>query len=104
MEAVLDKHIEVTSDLPGVKPRPRVAGRRIRVSDIVILHLRLGLPLGEVAARYDLDMASLYAAIAYYFDHQSEVDTSIAEDQEFAHELQQKSPSLLQERLKALCD
>jgi uncharacterized protein (DUF433 family) len=102
VEVVLDRHIEVTSDLPGVKPRPRVAGRRIRVSDIVILHLRLGLPLGEVAARYDLDMASLYAAIAYYFDHQTEIDASIDEDQAFADAMQQANPSLLQERLKAL--
>ena len=102
MPAVLDRHIEVTSELPGGEPRARIAGHRIRVTDIVILHLRLGLSLGEIAARYNLDMASLYAAIAYYFDHKEELDRTIEDDRLFAEAMRQKSPSLLQERLKRL--
>ena len=102
MSAVLDRHIEVTSELPGVEPRPRIAGHHIRVTDIVILHLRLGLSLGEIAARYDLDMAPLYAAIAYYFDHKEELDRTIEDDRLFAEAMQKKSTSLLQERLKQL--
>lgn len=102
MEATLDSHIEISADLPGVAPRARVAGRRIRVSDIAILHMRLGLSLAEIAARYDLDMASLHAAMAFYFDHRAEIDASIEDDEAFADAVKRDNPSLLQEKLKAL--
>ena len=102
VSTVLDRYIEVTAVLPGVPPRARIAGHRIRVSDIVILHLRLGISLGEIAARYGLDMAPLYAAIAYYFDHKDEIDRTIDEDRLFADAMRQKNPSLLAERLKQL--
>lgn len=52
MEVVLDCHIEITPDVRG--GRPRIAGTRITVADIVIMHLRLGQSLEEIAGKYDL--------------------------------------------------
>ena len=67
MEAVLDHHIEITPEVRG--GRPRIAGTRITVADIVIMHLRLGQSLEEIAGKYDLDLADVHAALAYYYDH-----------------------------------
>lgn len=100
MEAVLDRHIEIT---PGVRGgRPRIAGTRITVADIVIMHLRLGQSLEEIAGKYELNLADVYAAMAYYYDHHSEVDESIAADEAFAEAFQRSNPSLLQAKLRAL--
>ena len=99
-ENVLERHIEVT---PGVRGgQPRVAGRRITVSDIVILHFRLGKSVEEIASEYDLSLADVYAALAYYFDHRDEIDERIEKDRAFAEAFRSQNPSLLQERLRDL--
>jgi uncharacterized protein (DUF433 family) len=100
MEIVLDHHIEISSDVRG--GWPHIAGTRISVADIVIMHLRLGQSLEEIAGKYDLDLASVYAAMAYYYDHRSEIDEDIAADEAFAEAFRRNNPSLLQARLKAL--
>jgi len=100
MEAVLDRHIEITSDVRG--GRPRIAGTRITVADVVIMHLRLSQSLEEIAGKYDLDLADVYAAMAYYYDHRSEIDGSIEADEAFAEAFRRNNPSLLQARLRAL--
>ena len=100
MEAVLDKHIEITPDMRG--GRPRIANTRITVADIVIMHLRLGQSLEEIAGRYDLPLAAVYAAIAYYHDHRAEIDKSINDDRAFAEAFRKNNPSRLQEKLKSL--
>jgi uncharacterized protein (DUF433 family) len=97
---MLDHHIEMTPGFRGGKPR--ISGTRITVADIVLLHLRLGQSLAEIAGKYDLPMAALYASIAYYYDHQEEIDRSIEEDAAFAEAFQRDNPSPLQEKLKAL--
>ncbi len=102
MEAVLDRHIEIS---PGVRGgRPRIAGTRITVADIVIMHLRLGQSLEEIAGKYDLELASVYAAMSYYYDHRPEIDADIEADAAFAEAFQRSNPSLLQAKLKALHD
>lgn len=102
MEAVLDRHIEIMPNVRG--GRPRIAGTRITVADISIMHLRLGQSLEEIAGKYDLALADVHAAMAYYYDHRSEVDADIESDEAFAEAFQQKNPSLLQAKLKALRD
>jgi len=100
MELVLDKHIEIT---PGVRGgKPRIANTRIAVADVVLMHLRLGQSLEEIAGRYDLPLAGVYAAIAYYHDHKDEIDGSIEDDQAFAEAFRRNNPSPLQEKLKTL--
>lgn len=100
METALDRHLEVS---PGVRGgRPRISGTRITVADVVLMHLRLGQSLAEIAGKYDLSMAALYAAVAYYYDHQPEIDQSIEEDVAFAEAFRRNNPSPLQEKLKAL--
>ena len=100
MELALNKYIEAT---PGTRNgKPRLAGTRMTVEDIVLLHLRMGQSLIEIAGKYDLPLAAVHTAMAYYYDHRDEIDQSIAEDEAFAEAFRRNNPSLLQEKLKAL--
>ena len=57
--------------------KPRIAGTRITVADIVLMHRRLGRALEEISGTYDLPLAAAYAAMAYYYDHKEAVDEDI---------------------------
>ena len=95
---VLAEHIEISPDICG--GRPRVAGRRITVQNIVLCHERGGLSPDEIASKYPgLTLADVYAALAYYHDHRDEICSRIAADESFAEQLQSQSPSLLQQKI-----
>lgn len=97
MENVLTKHIEITPGVAGGKPR--IAGHRITVQNIVIWHERMGLSADEIAAEYDLDLADIYAALAYYYDHREEIDEAIRADEAFLAELRNRTPSKLKAKI-----
>ena len=80
--------------------KPRLAGRRISVQDLAFWHERLGKSADEIAAEYDLSLAEIYAALAYYYDHREEIDHSLHEGEAFAAELRRQTPSKLRERLR----
>ena len=72
---ILDKHIEAT---PGIASgKPRIVGHRITVQNIVIWHEWVGLSADEIATEYGITLADIYAALAYYYDHRSEIDEAI---------------------------
>jgi uncharacterized protein (DUF433 family) len=98
--ATLVSHIERTSGVAGGKPR--IAGRRITVQNIVIWHEHQGLGANEIAAEYDLSLAEVYAALAYYFDHRKEIDDSIRASHAFAQALRAEIPSKLASKLEGL--
>ena len=100
MAVVLDGYIELTPDVRGGKPR--LSGTRLTVADIVVLHRRLGQSLEEIAGKYDLSPAVVYAAMTYYYDHRVEIEQSIEDDAAFAEAFRRNNPSLLQEKLNAL--
>jgi hypothetical protein len=62
----------------------------------------MGRALEEIAGTYDLPLAAVYAALAYYYDHKSEIDQSLDDEEAFAEAFRKKNPSLLREKLKAL--
>lgn len=96
----LDQHIELTPDVAGGKPC--IAGHRITVQNVVIWHERLGLSADEIADEYNLTLADVYAALAYYFDHRQEIDRMIQEDQNFVESLRKAQLSKLGEKFKGL--
>jgi len=100
MSITLDRYIEMTPDVRS--GRPRIADTRIAVADVVLMYLRLGQSLEEIAGKYDLPLAAVYAAMAYYYDHQEEIDRSISEDGAFAEAVRQNCPSPLQSKLRSL--
>lgn len=91
MAATLNQHIEITPGVAGGKPR--IAGRRITVQNIAIWHERLGRSADEIATEYDLTLADVYAALAYYFDHLEEIDRAIEESNAFVEALRLQTPS-----------
>jgi uncharacterized protein (DUF433 family) len=94
----LDQHIEVTAGIAGGKPH--IAGHRITVQNIVVWHEQMGKSVDEIAAEYDLSLADIYAALAYYFDHRVEIDRSIEESEAFIEALRRSTPSKLRQKLE----
>lgn len=93
-------YIELDPDTRGGKPG--IAGTRITVADIVLMHRRLGRALEEIAGTYDLPIAGVYAAMAYYYDHKDEIDHSLDEEEALAEAFKQNNPSRLRQKLEAL--
>jgi len=91
-------HIEINPTIVGGKPR--IAGHRITIQNVVIWHEYMGKSVDEIAAEYGLRLAEVYAALAYYFDHRTEIEQRIRDDETFVASLQQQSSSVLQESLK----
>lgn len=87
----LDKHIEITAGIAGGKPR--IAGHRITVQNVVIWHEWLGISADEIVAQYNLTLSDVYAALTYYYDHKEEIDKSIKENDAFIQQLRKKIPS-----------
>lgn len=73
MTAVLTSHI-VLDD----RSRPWIEGTNIKVVEVVLDHLAHGLSPEEIHKHHpDLPLAKIYAALAYYYDHQGELDAEI---------------------------
>ena len=100
---IITEHIEITPGVCGGKPR--IAGHRIKVQDIVIWHEKLGMSPDEIVSNYPtIDLSDVYAALAYYHDHLEDIRQHIKEDEEYVRELQTRTPSLIQQKLKGLND
>lgn len=100
MAAVLDRLI--VSE-PGYRGgRPRIAGTRITVADVKQFYFLQGMSLEEIAATYNLPLAAVYAAMAYYYDHQEAIEQSIAADHAVVEAMRAQHPSLLQAKLRQL--
>lgn len=97
-DRTLDQHIEITAGIAGGKPR--IAGHRITVHDVAIWHEAMGKSADEIATEYDLSLADIYAALAYYFDHRDEIDREIRDSELLVETLKATAPSRLREKLR----
>ena len=62
--------------------RPRIAGTRITVQNIIIDY-KSGISVEEIAQeRSHLNLAQIYAALTYYYANQAEIDTYLQEQEE----------------------
>lgn len=61
---------------------PHITGRRISVRQVYALVEECGVDPEGVADRYDLDMADVYHALAYYHDHPREMSDVETEREE----------------------
>ena len=84
-------YIERTPGTCGGKPR--IAGTRIRVQDVVILHEDQGLSPDEILQHFPhLTLGQIYTALAYYFDHVAEIRKEIADDDAFFEQYKRDHP------------
>jgi len=84
--ATVYPHIEKTPSVCGGKAC--IAGTRIRVMDIVVLH-RQGMPPEQMLEYYSsrpLTLAEIHSALAYYYDHKDEIEASFEEDRKWEAE------------------
>jgi uncharacterized protein (DUF433 family) len=94
-------HIEITPGTCGGKPR--IAGHRIRVKDVVIWHEHMGESADEIVTKFpQLTHADVYAALAYYFDHRPEIDAELAEDEKYYNEMRKTQPSKLDSKRNSI--
>ena len=97
--AYVDSHH--ISKTPGVcGGRACIAGHRIRVLDIVVLHEMRGLSATEIAFQYPgITVADVHAALAYYFDHHDEIQADFRNDEQWAQFAEANYPSLIKGKL-----
>jgi uncharacterized protein (DUF433 family) len=99
MTAIISEHIQITPGVCGGKPR--IAGHRIRVQDIVIWYEHLNMSPDEIIYHYpSITLADVHAALAYYYDHLEEIRQQIRESEAFVAQMAAETPSILQRTLK----
>ena len=102
MDPTAVNHIETTPGVCGGKPR--VAGTRIRVEDIVVWHEFQGKSPNEIVADFPrLSLADVHAALTYYFDHREEIQRQMREAREFAAAMKASIPSKLPRAVNNEC-
>jgi uncharacterized protein (DUF433 family) len=76
---------------------------RIRVAQIVIDYLNHGWSADEICIHYPhLKLAETHSAMAYYFDHQAEIDGEIEQEQRLIEESRKNAkPAAVEMRLRA---
>jgi len=85
--ALID-HIEIDE-----KGTARVGGMRTKVIQIAI-ETRMGLSPAQIHEQYPhLSLAQIHAALAYYYDHQSDLDAQIDRDLQAAEEERKRNPN-----------
>jgi uncharacterized protein (DUF433 family) len=58
-----------------------IGDTRVRVNNVVFLH-KQGKAAQEILVEYpDLSLAQVHSALAYYYDHQGEIDGELARDE-----------------------
>ena len=100
--------------MPAVQPLPHIwidpdnrawiDDTNVKVIEVALDHLSSGWSAEEIQAQHPyLSLAQVYAALAYYYDHQAAFDKQIAEGIEQAAELSaENADSPLRHRLREL--
>ncbi|MCZ7670207.1 MAG: DUF433 domain-containing protein [Chloroflexi bacterium] len=70
--------IDLITKNPTVRGgKPCVAGTGLRVTDLVIAHLFHQRSPAEITSDYEISLAQVYAALAYYYQHKDELDEDV---------------------------
>lgn len=98
-----NNHIDIRPNRDG-QPRAYIVGTRIRVQDVYFQSEVHGQTPDEIVDAFPhLTLAQVHAALAYYFDHQDEVQQEIREDEVFVESLKAKmGPGPLPEKLQGM--
>lgn len=73
MVTATSSHIELDD-----RGRPWIAGTKVKVIEVVLDHTAYGFSPAEIHLQHPhLSLAQIHAALAYYYDHQAELDLEI---------------------------
>jgi len=83
---------------------PEIAGTTLKVIEIVTAHQAYGWSPEEYAFQHPyLTMGQIHSALAYYWDHEAEIDEQIERDLAFVDELRKRTPEPpIVKRLRAM--
>lgn len=92
------EHIQVTEDQV-----PMIVGTTMKVVELITNHLAYGWSPEELHFQHPyLSMGQIHSALAYYWDHKTELDQDIEERLVSVDQIQKvTSPSSLVKRLRA---
>lgn len=83
--------INLIATNPDVRDgRPCIAGTGLRVTDVVMATIFHERTPGQIASDYEISLAQVHAALAYYYEHKDELDEDIRQQIEQARELKDK--------------
>jgi uncharacterized protein (DUF433 family) len=92
MSNVSTEHIEKRPGVCG--GRACIAGHRIRVLDIAVLHEKLGLSPAEIVPQYPgISLADVHAARTYFLDHRPEISDESRRDEAAVGQMLARRPS-----------
>jgi uncharacterized protein (DUF433 family) len=94
MVTVLNPHVEL------VEGSARVVGTPFRVADVAAIYVFGHSPIDWIVENYALTRAQIHAALAYYYDHQAEVEQEWRETEKLAREVALPAEDVLA-RMKA---
>ena len=57
--------------------RPYILGTTVTVADVALARLHHALDAEGIAEWYGLSLPQVYAALAYYYEHKSEIDEQV---------------------------
>lgn len=85
-----------------VKDVPYLEGTRYKVIDIILDYLAYGWAPEEIYRHHqDLTKAQICSALAYYYDHQEDIDRQIMEENEQIQEYSRISKQVTRQQLMA---
>ncbi len=70
--------------------RPFIVGTTITVADIAVAKVFTMMEAEEIADHYRLTLPQVYSALAFYYDHKTEIDQSIEDRRRLADEMKEK--------------
>lgn len=76
MDMVLSINL-ITSNPKVRNGRPCIAGTGLRVTDIMMASIYHMQTPDELAVGFGISLAQVHAALAYYYEHQTELDEDI---------------------------
>jgi uncharacterized protein (DUF433 family) len=87
MTTALDGHIEINE-----KGVARIAGTRMKVTELVLDKLAHGSSPEQMAQQFPpLTLSQIHSALAYYYDHQWELDAQIEYDRRLVEGLRARA-------------
>ena len=99
MALTATRYEHIVLDERGV---PRIAGTQLRAIDLVEAKHANGWTPEQLHEQHpELTLGQIYSALAYYWDHQEELDAAIATRRQALEQLKRQTrPSRLVERLR----
>jgi uncharacterized protein (DUF433 family) len=92
-------HISRTPGICG--GRACIAGHRIRVLDIIVWHEKRGYSPDEIVGLFlGINLADVYAALAYYFDNRDEIEADLRAEAQAAEWVKANIPSKIPGELR----